>query len=116
MRFTLTCVLLALSSASCSFDINRIYEHDVPSVTPPGDDAGADAGADAAVEQPLPASLNSLWKDETFVTDACAKCAKAKCGEVDKTCRADENCVDLTRCVAKGNDPETLAACRAKVV
>jgi hypothetical protein len=112
-RFAFASLWLALSSAGCQFDIDKIYEHEPPDGPPSnGEDAGSDGGDDTA----LPASLVDLWRDAEFVTDACQKCAKQKCGEVNTSCRADQDCAELTRCVAVSTDPDTHSACRARKV
>jgi hypothetical protein len=109
-RFLWAPGLLALASAGCRFDIDKIYEHESAPVGPDG--GASDAGTDA----PLPSSLIGLWKDAEFVDDACEKCAKQKCAQVDKDCRTDSHCTELTRCAASNVDPDTLAACRAREV
>ena len=109
-RFLWAPLWLGLASAGCQFDIEKIYEHEPP-------DVGGDGGApDAGIDTPLPSSLIGLWKDAEFVSDACQKCAKQKCAQADKDCRADSQCTDLTRCAASNVDPDTLSACRARQV
>lgn len=104
-------VLLSGVASGCRFDIDKIYEH---SANGAGQgDAGADAAQGAGE---LPEALIDLWQDQTFVNDRCVRCAKAECKAENEACRNDENCAELTACVAASTDPDTHARCRANHV
>jgi hypothetical protein len=86
---------LGLLQASCSYDIDKIYKHQ------PGPEA-------------LPADLIDLWKPALLAE--CIECAKSECGNENDACRADEECVALTQCVAEATDPAAQNDCRAEHV
>lgn len=81
---------------SCSYDIDKIYKHT------PGPEA-------------LPADLIDLWKEPALSAE-CLECAKSECFDENVECRDDPECVALTQCVAKAQDPAAQNDCRAKHV
>ena len=87
---------LTMLQASCSYDIDKIYKHT------PGPEA-------------LPADLIDLWKDPAL-SGACRECAKSECFDENLDCRGDPECVALTQCVAKAQDPAAQNDCRAEHV
>lgn len=89
---------------ACTYDIDKIFEYGAEP-----EDGGADADAG---EPPLPADLIELWPAGS-VSEACIACAKDKCASVNASCRGDESCAALTRCVAQAENPADQYDCRA---
>lgn len=101
-RSALVCALsgLGLVLASCQYDLDKPFEH-----TPP------DAG--------LPSDLIELWKTSASavlppLSDACTACAREKCAVESADCLGDQECLALTRCVAKAQNPAEQLDCRAE--
>jgi hypothetical protein len=97
----------ALLSA-CTYDVDKIFEYGQPQ------DGGSGGGPDAG-DGPLPAHLIDLWP-EGNLSAACVACAKTQCAEENTSCRDDEECAALTRCVAQTDNPADQNDCRAEHV
>jgi hypothetical protein len=87
---------LGCLSASCTYDIDKIYKHT------PGPEA-------------VPDDLIDLWKSAAL-SDECTECAKSECAEENAACRDDPECLALTQCVADTSDPAAQNDCRAEHV
>ncbi|MDB4989922.1 MAG: hypothetical protein JWN04_5100 [Myxococcaceae bacterium] len=102
-----TCVFLslALGSSACTYDLEKLYEHEV------GDDAGM--GGDAARVGLSSQQLIGAWiGNDPLVNASCVACAEAKCGDAETACRADPECVAYTQCVGQSPNPGGQDACR----
>jgi hypothetical protein len=100
----LSSVPLALLWAGCQYDIDKIYKHQA-------DDAGQAGDGDIIDE--VPQNLIDLWSDDQLSMD-CKACARSACLDVSDTCKGDDECLALTRCVAKAVNPAEQNNCRAQ--
>jgi hypothetical protein len=106
--FQVAVLLPGLALGACTYDLDKIYEND-------SDNAGADGGSDAGAE-PLPDPLIELWNGQSFVDEACVRCATSECKAENVDCRGDAECASLTRCAAEQTDPGALDNCRSQHV
>jgi hypothetical protein len=87
--------LSAIGAAGCQYDYDKLY-------------------ADGSGSSTVPENLVDLWRAESFASDACRACARAKCGDDNTACQDDPECLALTTCVAASADPANLNYCRAQ--
>lgn len=93
----------ALLWAGCQYDIDKIYKHQ---------DADGGSETDAMVVDKIPENLIDLWKDDQLPGN-CKECARTACLDVSDSCKGDEQCLGLTKCVAAAENPAEQNNCRA---